>query len=100
RAPIPSILCIVVISDDLDFLDGVLIRGDHRRTAPGDASCSYPVNLVVVFTGPGPICGDLSTVLNLEDTVGATGSPNRRARQIETSILAVALGAIAERPGC
>ena len=71
-ATVAPIFCIVVIRDDLDFLDRVFVRSDDGRPAPGDTGDSYAVDLVVVTARSRAICGDLSTVFDFENTVRAT----------------------------
>ena len=82
RTTVSSVFGVIVIRDDLDFLDGVLVRRDDGCSAPGDAGSSDAVNLVVIFAGPRAVCRDLAAVLNLEYAVGAAGATNRRSRQV------------------
>jgi len=80
----PSILRVVVVRDDFDFLDRILIRRDDRRS-PSDAVRCNTIDLIVVFAVPGAVCGDLAAVFNLETALGAAGSANCGSRQVGRS---------------
>src|SRR5215469_429164 len=69
RAAVASVFCVVVVGDDLDFLNRVFIRGDDRSSTPSHAGRAHTVNLVVIVTGACTIGGNLTSILDFEDTV-------------------------------
>src|ERR1700687_6354407 len=79
---------VIVVRDDFDFLDGVLVRSDDGRPAPGDAGGFDAVDLVVVFAGPSAACGDLAAVFDLEHAIGTAGAADRCTWQVIAAVYA------------
>src|SRR6266487_2027637 len=95
RAAISAVFSVIVVGEDLDFLNGILIRRNDRASTPGDAGRTYAIDLVIVFALSRTICGNLAAVLNLEDAIRAATSPHGCSRQIPCSTSGT-LGTIAE----
>src|SRR5580693_2087731 len=73
RSPIPAIFGVIVICEDLHFLNRVLVGRDNRGAAPGNAGDSHTIDRVVVVSVPRAIGDDLSLILCLENA----GRPTR-----------------------
>ncbi len=98
RAAIAAVLGVVVVGDDLDFLDRVLVRRDDRGAAPGHARHPDAVDLIVVLAGPRAVGDDLSAVLGREDAGRGARSADGRAGQVLGAAVAPRAGP--ERPRC
>src|SRR5439155_966710 len=73
----------VIVRDNSDFLDGLLVGGDHSGAAPGQTVHFDTVDLVTVRDVPSSIRVDLYLVLRLENAAcGAGPSRSRAAGQV------------------
>ena len=99
-ATVASIFRIVVVREDLNFLNGVLVRRDDGSAAPSNTGGSHAVDLVIIFSCAGAAGSNLATVFNFEDAVRTASATNvGSGKVLRTAPTTGVLAAIAKGSG-